>query len=268
VNVVAQPPFMLGYALEYAARGIPVFPVVPRGKRPLTAHGLKDATTDPDQVREWWSVERWPEANLGIPTGIAFDVCDIDSSDALLELNRHGESELAPVARTSRGVHIYYEPSGIKNKVGFLPGCDWRGAGGYVLVPPSLHASGAEYVWESEPGLSPPPVPDWLHALLEPASVDTKNSRQSSGFWDAFTTPKTVNYTAAALEAEARAVSGAAVGTRNDQLNRSTHTLARLDGLDATSIEAVMLAAALDAGLSKSEAEATIESALEARGRA
>ena len=38
-------------ALQHAAAGYPVFPLVAGGKRPATAHGLKDASTDPDTIR-------------------------------------------------------------------------------------------------------------------------------------------------------------------------------------------------------------------------
>jgi hypothetical protein len=71
----------------------------------------------------------------------------------------------------------------------------------------------------------------------------------------------------AALEDEARVVTGTASGQRNDQLNRSTHTLAWLEELAVPTIEAVVLAVALDAGLPEREALATIRSALGPRGR-
>jgi hypothetical protein len=59
---------MLEAALAYARHGIPVFPLVPNGKTPLTAHGFKDATTDEAKIMEWWSTT--PEANIGMPTGL------------------------------------------------------------------------------------------------------------------------------------------------------------------------------------------------------
>ena len=68
----------LNAALGYAAQGLYVFPIKPRGKTPLTNHGFKDASTDPEQIRAWWT--RWPDANIGITTGKAsgFWVLDLD----------------------------------------------------------------------------------------------------------------------------------------------------------------------------------------------
>jgi hypothetical protein len=291
-SVFATGPLMLDYALEYAARGIPVFPLKPRGKKPFQgSHGFKDASTDPDTIREWWDVARTPDANIGAPTGVCFDVLDVDPDglDTLSELVG-GDDALAcgPVTRTPRGgAHFWYEPTGLGNRAGFVRGIDWRGDGGYAVLPPSLGANGIEYAWHVKDGetfdleRALVPVPVWLCALLEApnvANADRQNRRvvdvreragtTRRGFWHKFTAPKSANYAAVAVEAEARAVAGAAVGTRNDQLNRSTHTLARLDDLDATTIETVMLAAALDAGLPEHEALRTIGSALKARGLA
>lgn len=52
-------------ALAYARVGVAVFPVEPRGKRPLTVHGFQDATTSAERIRGWW--KRWPQANIGLP---------------------------------------------------------------------------------------------------------------------------------------------------------------------------------------------------------
>src|SRR5690348_15513877 len=65
-------------AAKLAKRGIPVFPCAPSEKQPLTPHGFHDASTDAEVVAAWW--RRWPEANIGIPTGAAsgVDVVDVD----------------------------------------------------------------------------------------------------------------------------------------------------------------------------------------------
>jgi hypothetical protein len=41
-------------ALSYVAQGFKIFPVKP-DKKPLTPHGLKDATQTQSGVREYWT---------------------------------------------------------------------------------------------------------------------------------------------------------------------------------------------------------------------
>src|SRR5262249_13533601 len=71
---------MVEFALDYARRGWPVFPCNPENKRPLTAHGHKDATTDPAQIREWWTA--WPGAMIGVPMGARSGVWALDPDPA------------------------------------------------------------------------------------------------------------------------------------------------------------------------------------------
>ena len=56
-------------ALAYAKAGWRVFPCIPGEKVPATSHGVKDATTDPAQIRAWWA--RNPGRNVAIATGCA-----------------------------------------------------------------------------------------------------------------------------------------------------------------------------------------------------
>jgi hypothetical protein len=57
------------------------------GKHPLTAHGLKDATSDSVQLAQWW--RRWPQANIGLVTGELAEVLDIDGPVGRAALRRH-----------------------------------------------------------------------------------------------------------------------------------------------------------------------------------
>lgn len=50
--------------LWFASRGWPVFPIAPNSKVPMAkTGGVKDATTDADQIREW--ARLYPNANIG-----------------------------------------------------------------------------------------------------------------------------------------------------------------------------------------------------------
>jgi putative DNA primase/helicase len=172
----------------YAARGWPVFPVhsIADGvctcgkadcgspaKHPLTPHGFKDATTDPATIAEW--AARWPFANVALVTGGAFVVLDIDprnrgteSLDALTAT--HGAlPETVETITGGGGRHIFFSSPADPLRSGQLaPGVDFKAAGGYVVAPPSLHASGRRYEWEgsSEPDAVPlAPLPDWIATL-------------------------------------------------------------------------------------------------------
>lgn len=134
----------------YASQGLLVFPCKPGQKAPATAHGFKEATTDETTIRDWW--HRWPDANVGLPTGHLFDVLDIDGVQgyrSLAEMRARGLLDEDPlgVAITPHGHHFYYAPSGDGNTTALASGVDYRGLGGYVLAAPSRLVDGGVYRW-------------------------------------------------------------------------------------------------------------------------
>jgi hypothetical protein len=201
VNSSAVANFRLTAAAEYAALGWRVVPLhwvrtsptVVRcscgksdcgspGKHPLTANGLKDASSDGSQLAAWWS--EWPAANIGIATGAASGIVVIDvdprdgGNDSLGELcDAHGQlPETVEAGTGGGGLHLYFRHPGttIRNSAGKLGvGIDVRGDGGYVVAAPSIHVSRSRYRWlpECEPREDRlAAMPDWLVALLrEPA---------------------------------------------------------------------------------------------------
>lgn len=94
----------LDAALEYAKEGWPVLPL--RGKVPRTTHGVKDATRDAAQIREWWT--KWPDANIGLATGkvsgrLVLDI-DIKKGKRGDESLRLLEEQYGPLPETRKSV--------------------------------------------------------------------------------------------------------------------------------------------------------------------
>jgi hypothetical protein len=135
----------LHQALAYARRGWPVFPCLPGQKIPATRHGYRDATTDEQQITDWFG--RGREWNLAIATGTPGpDVLDIDQHGpagngypAFNKLRRAGlvDGAAAYVRTPAGGMHAYFAGSGQHS--GRLPGhhLDFRSTGGYIVAPPS-----------------------------------------------------------------------------------------------------------------------------------
>ena len=142
---MASKPSMFAQAMAFAEGGVSVFPCVPGEKRPLTARGFLDASTDPKQIRTWWTAS--PTANIATPTGRpGFDVLDVDVRPdgsgwvALRRLQEAGliDGWIRAVRTPSGGLHLNYPGTAQRN--GSMRGqhVDFRGVGGYVLLPPSL----------------------------------------------------------------------------------------------------------------------------------
>lgn len=148
---LARPEALAESAAWYAAQGIAVFPLRPGSKVPITPNGFKDATTDSDQVAEWWRLT--PQANIGLPTGLTFDVIDIDGPAGIVAFAPYAEEIRARsigLVSTPRpgGLHWYVPVTeGRGNRAGLLPSVDYRGKGGYVVAPPSINADADRWVW-------------------------------------------------------------------------------------------------------------------------
>jgi hypothetical protein len=268
-----DPDLLLSAALDYAAIGWPVFPLVPRGKLPLIAkrdggNGLHDATVDLGVVFQWWG--RWPTANIGLRTGIRFDVVDIDGQEGLESLNQYRADRpmtWGPESETGGGGwHLLHLPSGAGNRAGILPHVDYRGDGGYAVAPPSVHPSGCRYCWAvgAGPTEQMEPLPDWLRELVLPPSPPPRRPLPLNR------PGRLTAYAQRALESELGRVALAPVGSRNDTLNRAAFALGQLVAggvLDLDVVLSSLLEAALRAGLGETESERSIASGVRSGAR-
>jgi hypothetical protein len=266
-------------AQAYAALGFPVVPMHAArpgdrcscpdqacpdpGKHPRLRGWKRLAAVDPAVAGEWW--RRWPDANLGLATGRRFDVLDLDGEQGVEALRAALSIEPlehpGPVARTGGGGwHLLYAPTRLGNRVGLLPGVDWRGRGGLIVAPPSQHASGHRYTWVRPLTATQPEVPPGLRRLLAPPPTPRTTLPPAPAV-----TGRGGGYGRAALARERAAVAAAQPGLRNATLNRAAFNLGQLVTaglLDAGEVRAVLLAGALEAGNPGAKARATIESGL------
>jgi Bifunctional DNA primase/polymerase, N-terminal len=144
--IAFQAPLMAAaveWALAYARAGMAVFPVG-ANKKPLTEHGVKDATTDADQIRAWWA--RWPHAEIGWAVPASVIVVDLDrkaGADGLRDFFEHegieaDAFETAIAVTPSAGLHLVFDAKGAPYRNGVRvngSAIDLRTIGGYIVLP-------------------------------------------------------------------------------------------------------------------------------------
>ena len=158
-------------ALTYAARGLSVVPLhsptaagcscpkrlacLSPGKHPrLDWKPYQDRRATAEEIRAWWA--RWPDANVGIITGMISGVCVLDVDprtggfDTLVELDHRGAAMPTdnPLVETgSLGLHHYFALDRPLPKAVPFDGVEVQADGALVVAPPSLHHAGRRYQW-------------------------------------------------------------------------------------------------------------------------
>lgn len=261
------------------------------GKHPLIKAWQVNATTDPATIDQWWS--QWPNANIGIATGEASNlaVIDIDIDKETGEFvglatlakieEVYGETPATLEVETgSGGLQLYHLHPGIEvrnsQSEDAIDHIDFRGDGGYVVAPGSMHASGRPYrfVDESKRMVDLPTwALNWRIAKIKPIEVEPAGQGQAEKIIEPPKPPlaslngKTPKYVEAALRAEVARVANAAKGSRNAALNRAAFSLYQLAGagvLDESTVATELGQAARSIGLEDTEIEKTLKSAREA----
>lgn len=166
----------LNAALDYARKGWPVLPL--KGKKPLTKHGVKDASRDEARITEWWTM--WPDANIGLATGAVSGrlVLDIDikkgkrGDESLRVLEaEHGLLPKTLKSQTaSGGSHFVFRMPDVtvKSRNGVREGIDLLSDGKYFVAAPST-IDGKTYQWVEQ--CEAASCPSWVAALGQEASA-------------------------------------------------------------------------------------------------
>jgi hypothetical protein len=246
-----------------AAHGVPVFPCTPGGKRPLTAHGFLEASTDPATVGSWW--DRWPDANIGVPTGpvSGVDVVDVDVHSAGTGFGYFEQARRAGlvdgwiwlVRTPSGGAHAYFPSDGDREQRSWqVPGkhIDFRGDGGYIIVAPSRVTTddGASH--------------SYRHIAVarhhDPRSVDAARLRTFLDPPRPRQRPVDLPPVGARPDRLAAYVASRLEGGRNRSLFWAACRMAE-EGHDFNTATSLLTEAACSAGLPEREARTTIQSA-------
>ncbi len=171
------------HAAAYARAGLRVLPLhwpTPTGcscargdcpspaKHPLVPHGKDDATTNVKTIGSWWAI--WPQANIGVRPADGVAVLDIDpragGAVRLVELLAACGVQLLPTLTANTGgggIHAWYRcPGPHLGRV--CTGVDIKTSTGYLVMPPSAHASGGHYTWATRREVAV--APSWLRKLI------------------------------------------------------------------------------------------------------
>lgn len=155
-------------ALEYAAEGLYVFPIVSNGKIPYFSSWQERSTINPQTIQTW--ARQYPSCNWAMDCGKSgLCVLDIDTKPDKDGLRTLQSQNLTPtpsyrIQTPSGGYHYYYSGStpSANGKLG--PGIDIKSTGGYVLIPGST-INGAGYsIIDNPPDFAP--TPQWISSRL------------------------------------------------------------------------------------------------------
>ncbi|HEV2639735.1 MAG TPA: bifunctional DNA primase/polymerase [Actinocrinis sp.] len=140
------------------------------GAHPARPDWPDQVSGQPSRAHEWWSAQ--PRASVILPTGRSFDVLEVSEQAgclALARLERSG-ANLGPVAATpTRRMYFFVLPNAQAGLAKMLPTLGWgntpldlvcRGAGDYVVAPPSRMGVKGQAQWVRPPAETNRWLPD------------------------------------------------------------------------------------------------------------
>ena len=131
-------------------------------KRPCNGIQWGQYRRDPaswEQVQEWQ--KQYPKCNWGIATGLKVMAVDCDSPDSIQWVEQ-GNIQRSPFyVDTANGRHYLYSTRDSEtgvieagNSVDSERKIDFRGSGGYIVAPGSIHGSGMVYEYSAPEGMT------------------------------------------------------------------------------------------------------------------
>ena len=136
---------------QYQLQHCSIIPIKPKSKLPYNSwKEYQSRRSSSEEIDTWY--RKFPGCNWAMVTGAlsGIVVVDFDDKEAYFDAQTRGLPD-CPSVITPRGCHCYFKYSeGMRNFQARtdLPGVDFRGDGGYVLIPPSIHPDGEPYKWE------------------------------------------------------------------------------------------------------------------------
>ena len=177
-------PCLLPDAKAMLERGWSVVPKRPGAKQPCVKwKPYQDRLPTSAELDAWF--EQWPDAGLAVALGPVSNlfVIDVDGPEAhQVLLEKMGAEPIAPKAisgsRKPFRYHLFFRHPDIKTKAKttpWHPQLEFRGKGGIIVVPPSLHPSGNRYAWAEGRSLDDLPLPELPRSILDALAPVRRN---------------------------------------------------------------------------------------------
>lgn len=175
-------------AQKYLSCGWSIVPQLADKKKPAVKwkqYQTKRPTAS--EVESWW--QKYPDAGVALIAGPLSGVLviDVDGSDAHDELvSRLGTVPDAPRVNSGSDdpdrYHIYFQHPNFATKakaIPWHPNLEFRGHGGLLILPPSLHKSGNQYRWTEESQNWTGPLPQLPESIVE--VLQSNNAGRATG---------------------------------------------------------------------------------------
>lgn len=163
---------MYEWAIHYLDLDWNIMPIESSGKKPRLYkwEQYQNERVTPELAEEWWDFN-WPLANIALICGQISNIVVMDIDDiSIVNMGITFEHRIPETAmsKTSRGLHLFFKyPRGGKFPSFKGQGFDLQSDGKYVIIPPSVHPTGAIYSWLIDPWYELEPFAELPEFILD-----------------------------------------------------------------------------------------------------